>query len=191
MNAVISQASIDAVLAATNAVDVIGEYVKLKPSGKDWKGYCPFHDEKTQSFYVYPDHYHCFGCGAHGTALKFMAFYGIKFPDAVKELASRAGISLKAGKQLSPGQRALAKRELELCEWYWSQRSLALNALLSEELEKDGDLLEVYSRMSINLKAMNNQDKFKLYKKRVTKAERQEYAEISDWTNDVAKLLAA
>ena len=51
---------------------VIGRRVKLARSGRQMKGCCPFHNEKTPSFYVYEDGYHCFGCGAHGDAISFV-----------------------------------------------------------------------------------------------------------------------
>ncbi len=51
---------------------VVGRRVRLARSGRQWKGNCPFHGEKTPSFYVYDDHFHCFGCGAHGDAIGFV-----------------------------------------------------------------------------------------------------------------------
>ncbi len=80
-----------------NIVDVIGEYVQLKPSGKNFKGLCPFHSEKTPSFTVSPDRgiFHCFGCGIGGNVFNFlMKFKGIGFPEAVKLLGDRVGVSV-------------------------------------------------------------------------------------------------
>ena len=74
---------------------VIGRRVKLARSGKQWKGCCPFHGEKTPSFYVYDDGYHCFGCGAHGDAIGFvMQSQGLPFMDAVSQLAAEAGLDV-------------------------------------------------------------------------------------------------
>lgn len=74
---------------------LIGRRVKLTRSGKDWKGCCPFHGEKTPSFYVYDDHYHCFGCGAHGDAITFAhQTQGGTFPDTVERLAGEVGLQL-------------------------------------------------------------------------------------------------
>src|SRR6185312_9346103 len=60
-----------------------------------WKGCCPFHGEKSPSFYVYDDHFHCFGCGAHGDAITFwMQASGASFPEAVESLAAEAGLEV-------------------------------------------------------------------------------------------------
>jgi DNA primase len=74
---------------------VIGRRVKLARSGRQLKGCCPFHGEKTPSFYVYDDHYHCFGCGAHGDAIGFvMQSQGAGFMEAVEQLAAEAGLEV-------------------------------------------------------------------------------------------------
>ena len=93
----IPQTFIDELLARTDIVEVIGGRVQLKKGGREWKAPCPFHNEKTPSFWVSPDKqfYHCFGCGAHGTALGFLMEYDkLPFPDAVEELASRLGLEV-------------------------------------------------------------------------------------------------
>jgi DNA primase len=74
---------------------LIGRRVRLARSGKQWKGNCPFHGEKSPSFYVYDDGYHCFGCGAHGDALTFvMQSQGLSFMEAVGQLAAEAGLDV-------------------------------------------------------------------------------------------------
>src|SRR6201996_6886217 len=74
---------------------VVGRRVRLARSGKMWKGCCPFHGEKSPSFYVYDDHYHCFGCGAHGDAITFvMQSQGLGFMEAVGQLAAEAGLEV-------------------------------------------------------------------------------------------------
>ena len=78
-------------------VAVVQRRVPLKKSGHDWKGLCPFHGEKTSSFYVVPDKkmFHCFGCGVSGDAIKFvMQMEGRSFRDAVEQLANEAGVDL-------------------------------------------------------------------------------------------------
>ena len=90
----IPQPFIDDLVSATDIVEVIGHYVALKRAGKEFKACCPFHDEKTPSFTVVPDKqfFHCFGCGAHGTAVGFLMDYAnMEFVEAVEELARRAG----------------------------------------------------------------------------------------------------
>jgi DNA primase len=88
---------IDDLLTRTDIVELIDERVPLKKAGKDHKACCPFHDEETPSFTVSSDKqfYHCFGCGAHGTAIGFLMEYDhLSFPEAVEELARRAGVEI-------------------------------------------------------------------------------------------------
>lgn len=88
---------IDDLLARIDIVDVIGERVPLKKAGRDWSARCPFHDERSPSFTVSQNKqfYHCFGCGAHGSAIGFLMNYDrLEFPDAVEELAQRAGVKV-------------------------------------------------------------------------------------------------
>ncbi len=93
----IPSAFIDELLARTDIVDLIGSRVQLRKAGKDFQARCPFHDEKTPSFTVSPDKqfYHCFGCGAHGTAIGFLMEHDrLAFPEAVEELAQRIGLQV-------------------------------------------------------------------------------------------------
>ncbi|MDO8671023.1 MAG: DNA primase, partial [Dehalococcoidia bacterium] len=87
----------DEIKERVDIVDMISQQVTLKRSGKTFKGNCPFHVEKTPSFYVYPDgwSYHCFGCGAHGNGFDFvMATQNMSFAEALTSLAQKAGIAL-------------------------------------------------------------------------------------------------
>jgi DNA primase len=89
---------IDAILAATDIVALIGETVELRKAGTDYQACCPFHDEKTASFTVSPSKqfYHCFGCGAHGDALTWVQEYDrLSFRKALEALAGRAGMDLQ------------------------------------------------------------------------------------------------
>ena len=88
---------IDELVARCDIVDVIDSRVPLKKAGHEYKGCCPFHDEKTPSFMVSPakQFYHCFGCGAHGTAIGFLMEYDhLGFRDAVEELATHCGMTV-------------------------------------------------------------------------------------------------
>ncbi|OYW09908.1 MAG: DNA primase, partial [Rhodospirillales bacterium 12-71-4] len=79
----------------TPLAPLVQRKTRLAKSGRNWKGCCPFHGEKTPSFYVYDDHYHCFGCGAHGDAISFvMQAEGLPFPEAVERLAGEAGLQV-------------------------------------------------------------------------------------------------
>ncbi len=93
----IPDAFIDDLLARTDIVEVIGTRVPLKRQGKEYSARCPFHDERSPSFTVSQtkQFYHCFGCGAHGTAISFLMNYDrLEFLDAVDELATRVGMEV-------------------------------------------------------------------------------------------------
>ena len=93
----IPDAFIDDLLARTDIVEVVGTRVQLKRQGKEYAARCPFHDERSASFTVSPtkQFYHCFGCGAHGTAISFLMNYDrLEFLDAVDDLAKRVGMEV-------------------------------------------------------------------------------------------------
>ena len=93
----IPQSFIDELIARADIVEIIGSRVQLKKAGREYKACCPFHNEKTPSFWVSPDKqfYHCFGCGKHGTALGFLMDHDhLAFPEAVEELATRLGLEV-------------------------------------------------------------------------------------------------
>ncbi len=103
----IPQQFIDELLARVDLVDVINARVQLRKAGKEYTACCPFHNEKTPSFTVSPQKqfYHCFGCGAHGTALSFLIEYeNLGFIEAVEELAGLAGLELPRETQ-APAER--------------------------------------------------------------------------------------
>jgi DNA primase len=86
---VIPSGFLQELLARTDVVSVVGRHVELKKAGINYKGLCPFHGEKTPSFIVSPSRqtYHCFGCGAHGDAIRFLTeHHGMNFVEAVKDL---------------------------------------------------------------------------------------------------------
>ena len=104
----------DELRARTPLPAVVGRRVRLARSGKQWKGCCPFHGEKSPSFYVYEDHYHCFGCGAHGDAISFvMQSQGVAFMDAVGQLAAEAGLEVP---QPSPEAAEAERRRIGLTD---------------------------------------------------------------------------
>ncbi len=97
-------------LSRLDIVDIVGRHVELKKAGINHKGLCPFHGEKTPSFIVSPTRqtYHCFGCGAHGDALRFLVEHtGLGFVDAVRELAQQAGMQVPEDDS-TPQERARA-----------------------------------------------------------------------------------
>jgi DNA primase len=106
---VIPQSFIQDLLNRVDIVDVVGQRVQLKKGGANYMGLCPFHNEKSPSFTVSPtkQFYHCFGCGAHGTAIGFLIEYsGLGFVEAVKELAQSVGMIVPEEDRMLPAQRA-------------------------------------------------------------------------------------
>ena len=94
----ITQYTIDKVLAAADIVEVVSEYVTLKRQGVNYKGCCPFHNEKTPSFVVSPvkQIYKCFGCGVAGGPLRFvMEQEKLSFPEAIRHLADKYNIEVE------------------------------------------------------------------------------------------------
>ena len=88
----IPESFIQELLHRVDIVDLIDKHVPLKKAGANYAACCPFHNEKTPSFTVSPtkQFYHCFGCGAHGTAIGFLMEYsGLGFVDAVRDLAQQ------------------------------------------------------------------------------------------------------
>ena len=105
MSGRIPQHFIDDLIARADIVELIGSRVPLKKAGREFKACCPFHNEKSASFWVSPDKqfYHCFGCGAHGTALGFLMNYDrLTFPEAIEELATRLGVEIPREARAEP-----------------------------------------------------------------------------------------
>ncbi|HEX5490597.1 MAG TPA: DNA primase [Candidatus Udaeobacter sp.] len=119
--------TIEQIAAANDIVDVIGSYFPLKRAGTNFKALCPFHQEKTPSFIVSPNRqtFHCFGCGAGGSAFRFvMEYEHVDFPSAVRKLAARAGIAI-VEERGAPDEnrqyetrRKLLKLHADAAEWF-------------------------------------------------------------------------
>ena len=102
MPELIPQDFIDDLVQRIDVVEVISNRIEIKKAGKEYKGLCPFHTERTPSFTVSQDKgfYHCFGCGAHGTALGFLIdFDRLTFIEAIEELAKIAGVAIPKTQQ--------------------------------------------------------------------------------------------
>jgi DNA primase len=105
---------LDELRARTPLPALIGRRTKLTRAGRDWKGCCPFHNEKSPSFHVYASHYHCYGCGAHGDAIGFvMQTQNASFMEAVESLAAEAGLDVP---RASPEAVAAQRRRADLHE---------------------------------------------------------------------------
>ncbi len=108
MAGLIPQDFIDDLIARADIVEVVGRRVQLKKAGREFKACCPFHDEKTPSFTVVPSKgfYHCFGCGAHGTAIGFLMEYDhMSFVEAVESLANTMGVDVPRSESDKPARR--------------------------------------------------------------------------------------
>src|SRR5579863_5356797 len=109
----------DRVKQQADIVRVVGEYVRLKKSGQNFTGLCPFHNEKTPSFAVHPvkQIYHCFGCGAGGDVFKFvMEMDKITFPESIRAVAEKCGIAIPRAKERTPEERQQNQQRTSLVE---------------------------------------------------------------------------
>ena len=154
MSGRIPQYFIDQLIARTDIVEVIGTRVPLRKAGKEYKACCPFHDEKTPSFNVVPDKqfYHCFGCGAHGTALGFLMEYDhLSFVEAVEELAARAGLEVPREEAINAGAAKPSQDSYALLEQageYFRQQLRSSQAAI-DYLKKRGLTGETAARFGI------------------------------------------
>jgi DNA primase len=124
---VIPQDFIHLLLDRVDIVEVIERYVPLKKKGVNYQACCPFHNEKSPSFTVSPtkQFYHCFGCGAHGTAISFMMEHaGLDFPEAVKDLAGRVGLTVPddgQGRKPEDGRRDALNAAMEIAARHYME----------------------------------------------------------------------
>ncbi len=146
---------IQTLLSRVDIVEVIDRYVPLKKAGANYVACCPFHSEKTPSFSVSPakQFYHCFGCGAHGTAIGFlMEHSGKAFPDAVEELARDAGLEVPRVERAGERERReeaqdLTEHLLTAARFYRGQLKDAARAV--EYLKRRGLTGEIAARFGI------------------------------------------
>lgn len=140
---------------AVDIVDFVGHYVALRRAGRNYKGLCPFHEEKTPSFNVNPAEqiFKCFGCGAGGDIFKFVQRYqGVSFREAVQIIADRAGIRVH-GLGRTPGEAGRRQRLFDANRWAWGwfRRQLAAPAgrAAREYLQRRGITTETVERFGL------------------------------------------
>ena len=149
----IPQSFIDDLIARANIVEIIGSRLTLKKAGREYKACCPFHNEKTPSFWVSPEKqfYHCFGCGAHGTALGFLIEHDrLPFPEAVELLAATLGLEVPHEGGAAPPRResaSLYDLMARVAQFY--TECLARSERARQYLAKRGLSREVIERFSI------------------------------------------
>ncbi|MGH7365784.1 MAG: DNA primase [Candidatus Rokuibacteriota bacterium] len=122
-----SQQLLDEIRSRADIVEIVGQFVKLRRTGVNWKGLCPFHTEKTPSFTVNPKRniYHCFGCGAGGDVFSFLMRQDrVAFPEAARALADRAGVALPDAGTRAPeadGKIEALRRVMALAAEFYTQ----------------------------------------------------------------------
>lgn len=132
----IPESYIQELLHRVDVVDLIDGYVPLKKAGANYAACCPFHNEKTPSFTVSPSKqfYHCFGCGAHGTAIGFLMEYaGLGFIDAIRELSNRTGLPMPEEEQRpragGPRIASLTETMARAARYYYEQLKRSAKAI--------------------------------------------------------------
>ena len=154
--ALIPQSFIADLLNRVDIVDVVGQHVKLKKAGANFQGLCPFHSEKSPSFSVSPtkQFYHCFGCGAHGSAISFLLEYsGLGYVDAIEDLARSAGLDVpreeRTANDVARQQQAMALSEVmsSAADWYRQQLKASTRAV--EYLKGRGLTGEIAKRYAL------------------------------------------
>ncbi len=132
----IPQSFIQELLNRVDVVEVIDRLVPLKKAGANYAACCPFHSEKSPSFTVSPSKqfYHCFGCGAHGSAIGFLMEYsGLSYPDAIRELAGQIGLSVpedeSATRMPKPDTSSLSETMARAAKFYREQLKSSAKAV--------------------------------------------------------------
>jgi DNA primase len=149
---------VDDLKSHVDIVQVVQERVPLKKAGVTWKGLCPFHGEKTPSFHVNGDKgfFHCFGCGVGGDVIKFVELYDkVSFPDAVRQLAARAGIQVPEAEDAKQDAEAQREREGILkahevaAAWFREQLAAPVGAAARRLLRDRGLSTEMVEMLGI------------------------------------------
>lgn len=154
--ALIPQSFIADLLNRVDIVDVVGQHVKLKKAGANYQGLCPFHSEKSPSFSVSPtkQFYHCFGCGAHGSAISFLMEYsGLGYVDAIEDLARSAGLDVpreeRTANDVARQQQTMALSEVMSAAADWYRQQLKNTPRAVEYLKGRGLTGEIAKRYAL------------------------------------------
>jgi DNA primase len=154
--ALIPQSFIADLLNRVDIVDVVGQHVKLKKAGANYQGLCPFHSEKSPSFSVSPtkQFYHCFGCGAHGSAISFLMEYsGLGYVDAIEDLARSAGLDVpreeRTVNDVARQQQTMALSEVMSAAADWYRQQLKATPRAVEYLKGRGLTGEIAKRYAL------------------------------------------
>ena len=149
----IPEATIQDIRDRADIVGTISRYVELKPAGRNWKGLCPFHQEKTPSFNVNMDRqiFHCFGCGEGGNVISFLVKHeNLTFPEAVRTLASELGIDVPEADRSDRGETEGLFAALEVASGcFQEQLSLPTGQVARQYLEQRGLDTETIDRFCL------------------------------------------
>jgi hypothetical protein len=192
---VIPPAHLAQIRERTNLPVIAAKYLRLQKSGQRWITLCPWHEERTPSFVLWPDHFFCFGCGATGDAIALlMRMERVPFTDAVKLLAERVGVSLTPVR-LTPIQTAYSHEEARICEWWWERKFAHLKAEIDaavialdapDAAIADEEWAICVGRIFLWAKGLTARDRFSLYLRQVTLADRAQFQqEKSQWDHEV------
>ena len=185
----ISAHTLSAIKAATDLQALAAEYVVVKKSGAQYLCLCPFHNDREPSCRIYREHYYCFSCQAAGSAVDWVMHYEkIRFSDAIRFLADRAGISLDE-KPLTRKALAYAVDEAQFCAWWWQRQTDIVATSVQDALsEDDEEWLGCLERITGWMRALPAAEKFSVFRERRTEAERKQWREelaceetLKDW----------
>ncbi len=189
----------DAIRRIKDSIDLpalVGEYLPLRKSGAQWLAPCPWHADTQPSLRIYVDHVYCFACGAHGTAIDFLAkIEGVSIGAAIKQLSERTGIPLNS-KPVSRRQRAYDREEAAFGNWWWRRECARLALRLSAYVRLgDGPESEAAGLLWRSVAALKGAERRALVARCATAEDRQEWrADVEDarwWTGIVVEVIAA
>ena len=185
----ISAHTLSAIKAATDLQALAAEYVVVKKSGAQYLCLCPFHNDREPSCRIYREHYYCFSCQSTGSAVDWVMHHEkIRFSEAIRFLADRAGISLDE-KPLTRKALAYAVDEAQFCAWWWRRQTDIVATSVQDALsEDDEEWLGCLERITGWMRALPAAEKFAVFRERRTEAERKQWREelaceetLKDW----------
>lgn len=176
----ISLAIISRIKDSVSLIELVAEYgCNLIKSGADYIVLCPFHSEKTPSCRVHKNRYYCFGCEAKGSAFDWVKHHEqCSFPEALRILAERAGISLD-DKPITRLQAAYAREEADYCKWWWEHRAAdlteATNDCVAEWSASSAWAARSLERINRWLRSLTIPERIQIFREKRTDADRREW----------------
>lgn len=175
--------TIEAVRRATDLPALLREDgIDLRRQAGRYIAWCPFCVKpRTPAFTVYHDNYFCFRCQAHGGAIDWLkSMHTMRFADAVRTLADRAGIAL-TDKPVSRAQVAVDTEDRACAAWWWQERWDVVRAQLDAAIDPDPEFADVCGRLLRGIEVMSGADKLQQFRREVTSSERRAWREMVAW----------